>query len=411
MFRFVLYVNIMHLKFHLPKSSYMRPIILSLIWIFLIPQAMGQESFVFEADKEGHAIYRIPAIISLPNTELLAVAEGRVYGSNDYGDINLVMKKSKDKGITLTPLKIIVDHGVYQAGNPAPVVDRFDPKYPEGVIYVFFNTGNHHEYNIRLNEGVREIWYTRSTDMGESWEIPVNITNQVHKVNNPDFNPAYQNPEDWRHYANTPGHAFQFQEGPYKGRIYVAANHSQGPPQEEFTDYQAHGFFTDDHGKTFKLSPSISIPGSNEAIAAELPNGKMIMSVRNQRGDIRQRILAFSNDGGESWEDYYFEPQLPDPVCQGSILDITGRNGKKALAHSNPSDPQNRDNLTLKISWDEGKNWTQSILVDKSNDPSKPSWTAYSDLVQLDEDHLGILYERNNYREIVFKQIKWLEQP
>ncbi len=378
-------------------------------WFALVIPVLGQENLVFEADKEGHAIYRIPAIISLPNTELLAIAEGRLHGSNDYGDINLVMKKSNDQGMTWSPLKIFVDHGIYQAGNPAPVVDMFDPNYPEGVIYVFFNTGNHHEYNIRLNQGVREVWYTRSTDMGESWEIPVNITNQVHKVNNPEFNPKYQDPEDWRHYANTPGHAFQFQDGPYKGRIYVAANHSKGPPQEEFTDYQAHGFFTDDHGKTFQLSPSISIPGSNEAIAAPLSNGKMIMSIRNQRGDIRQRILAFSYDGGESWEDFYFEPQLPDPVCQGSILDITDRNGKKALAHSNASDPHKRDNLTIKISEDEGKSWPKSILVDKSDDSSKSSWTAYSDLVNLGEDQLGILYERNNYREIVFKRIKWEE--
>jgi sialidase-1 len=369
--------------------------------------ALAQESRVFGANQEGHAIYRIPSVIVLPNGELLAIAEGRVNGSNDYGDVNLVLKKSKDQGLTWSGLKLLVDHGGFQAGNPAPVVDLFDPQYPEGVVYVFFNTGNHHEYNIRMNEGVREVWYVRSTDMGNSWEIPVNITQQVHKVNNPKFNPAYQDPEDWRHYANTPGHAFQFQEGPYKGRIYVAANHSQGPPQDGFTDYQAHGFFTDDHAKSFKISSSIPIPGSNESIAAELSNGRMIMSIRNQKGDIRQRILAFSEDGGESWKEVYFDPQLPDPVCQGSILAIGKYNGKTVLAHSNAADPKNRDNLTIRISKDEGKNWTESILVDKSVDPTSSSWTAYSDLVKLDEQHLGILYERNNYTEIIFKRIRW----
>lgn len=382
--------------------------ILNLIALLLLSFAtLAQESRVFGADEEGHAIYRIPSIIALPNGELLTIAEGRVHGSNDYGDVNLVMKKSKDEGLTWSGVKMLVDHGKFQAGNPAPVVDRFDPEYPEGVIYVFFNTGNHHEYNIRLNEGVREVWFVRSTDMGFSWEIPVNITQQVHKVNNPKFNPAYLNAEDWRHYANTSGHAFQFQEGPYKGRIYVAANHSQGPPQEGFTDYQAHGFFTDDHAKSFKVSSSIPIPGSNEAIAAELSHGRMVMSIRNQKGDIRQRILAFSDDGGENWAEVYFDPQLPDPVCQGSILDIGKFNGKNILAHSNAADPQKRDNLTIRISMDEGKTWTESILVDKSIDPSIPSWTAYSDLVKLDEHHLGILYERNDYSEIIFKRIRW----
>jgi sialidase-1 len=389
------------------KNNFMKFISNLTALLLLSFAALAQESRVFGADQEGHAIYRIPSVIALPNGELLAIAEGRVNGSNDYGDVNLVLKKSKDQGLTWSGLKLLVDHGGFQAGNPAPVVDLFDPQYPGGVVYVFFNTGNHHEYNIRMNEGVREVWYVRSTDMGNSWEIPVNITQQVHKVNNPKFNPAYQDPEDWRHYANTPGHAFQFQEGPYKGRIYVAANHSQGPLQDGFTDYQAHGFFSDDHAKSFKISSSIPIPGSNESIAAELSNGRMIMSIRNQKGDIRQRILAFSEDGGESWKDVYFDPQLPDPVCQGSILAIGKHNGKTILAHSNAADSKNRDNLTIKISNDEGKNWTGSILVDKSVDSTASSWTAYSDLVKLDEQHLGILYERNNYTEIIFKRIRW----
>jgi sialidase-1 len=35
--------------------------------------ALSQETLVFEANKEGHAIYRIPAIINLPNGDLLGI--------------------------------------------------------------------------------------------------------------------------------------------------------------------------------------------------------------------------------------------------------------------------------------------------------------------------------------------------
>ncbi|WP_237563180.1 sialidase family protein [Algoriphagus kandeliae] len=382
--------------------------LISFFIILLLSQGIkAQETLVFEAGKEGHAIYRIPAIISLPNGELLAFAEGRVNGSDDFGDVNLVMKRSLDGGYTWSPLQTLIDYDSLQAGNPAPVVDRLNPNYPEGVIFLFYNTGNNHEYDVRMNRGVREVWMIKSFDLGRTWTEPENITQQVHKPNNPDFNPFYKNPEDWRHYANTPGHAFQFQSGPHKGRIFVAANHSTGNPKEDWSDYQAHGFFTDDGGKSFGISESVEIPGSNESIAAELSNGRMIMSIRNQKGDIRQRILAYSSDGGKSWVEAYFEEELPDPVCQGSILDIGEKEGKTILAHSNAADPLERNYLTIKISYDEGKTWDHIIPIDFSTDPKKLPWTAYSDLVKLDDNTLGILYERDKYRQIIFKNIKW----
>jgi sialidase-1 len=375
--------------------------------LILTPISPAQESIVFKGGEEGHAIYRIPAIIALPSGELLAFAEGRVNGSDDFGDINLVLKRSSDQGLSWSGIQTLVDYDSLQAGNPAPVVDLLDPSYPEGVIYLFYNTGNNHEYDVRMNRGVREIWVMKSFDLGRTWESPENITQQVHKPNNPDFNPKYDNPENWRHYANTPGHAFQFKKGRYKGRIFVAANHSVGDPQENFAEYQAHGFFTDDHGKSYSLSNSIDIPGSNESIAAELSGDRLIMSIRNQKGDIRRRILAYSSDGGQSWDEAKFDEDLPDPVCQGSILDLGERDGKTILAHSNNANETERNHLTIKISYDEGRNWELTIPIDYNGDRSKLPWTAYSDLVKLDDNALGILYERDNYREIVFKNVTW----
>lgn len=391
-----------HLKLQSMKA-------LKLFFTFCVfPIALfAQETLVFEAGKEGHAIYRIPSIVCLPNGELLAIAEGRVNGSDDYGDVNLVMKRSQDGGLSWSTLQSLVDYDSIQAGNPAPVVDLLDPKYPEGVIFLFYNTGNNHEYDIRMNRGVREVWMMKSYDLGKTWTESENITLQVHKPNNPAFNPSYTNPADWRHYANTPGHAIQFQNGPHKGRIYVSANHSQGDPQENFSEYQAHGFFTDDRGESFRISESIQFPGSNESIAAELSDGRMIMSTRNQKGDVKQRIIAFSSDGGETWDNQYFDEALPDPVCQASILDIGDKNGKTILAHSNASDTKDRNNLTIKISLNEGKTWELTIAVDSTSDPKKLPWTAYSDLVKIDEKTIGILYERDNYRQIVFKPIGW----
>ena len=375
--------------------------------VFFLQPVSAQEVIVFRGGEEGHAIFRIPAIIDLPNGELLAFAEGRVNGSDDFGDVNLVMKRSSDQGLSWSGIQTLLDFDSLQAGNPAPVMDLLDPNHPQGVVYLFYNTGNNHEYDIRMNRGVREVWMMKSFDLGKSWEQPKNITLQVHKPNNPAFDPTYKNPADWRHYANTPGHAFQFQKGKYKGRIYVAANHSVGDPQENFAEYQAHGFFTDDHGTSFGISESVDLPGSNESIAAELSDDRMIMSIRNQKGDIRQRILAYSSDGGKTWDEASFDENLPDPVCQGSILNLGEMDGKMILAHSNNANETDRNQLTVKISFDEGASWSLTMPVDYTGDPDKLPWTAYSDLVKLGETSLGILYERDDYREIVFKQINW----
>ncbi|RYZ49437.1 MAG: exo-alpha-sialidase, partial [Chitinophagaceae bacterium] len=234
----------------------------------------------------------MPAIIQLPDKDLLAFCEGRVNGAGDFGDINLVMKRSADGGKTWSALETIVDIGTLQVGNPAPVVDLADPAYPGGRIFLFYNTGNNHEGEVRKGKGLREAWYITSVDNGRTWSEPVNITTQVHRPKNVASNPAYNFTEDWRSYANTPGHAMQFEKGKYKGRIFIAANHSAGDPQNGSADYAAHGYYTDDHGKTFHLSATIAVPGSNESTAAELSGDRLMMNSRNQKGDIRARIVS-----------------------------------------------------------------------------------------------------------------------
>lgn len=362
---------------------------------------------VFVSGEEGHRSYRIPAIVSLSNGELLAFAEGRVHDSRDFGDINLVMKRSTDKGKTWSTLMVVVDNDSLQAGNPAPVVDLMDPQYPRGRVFLFYNTGNNHEGEVRKGNGLREVWYITSTDAGRSWSQPVNITAQVHRPHQPQVNAAYNFSDDWRSYANTPGHAMQFKAAQYRGRIYVAANHSAGEPQERFRDYFAHGYYTDDHGATFHLGASVGVPGSNESTATELADGSLLQNIRNQTGDVKARIIALSTSGGAAWDTVWFDRNLPDPVCEGSILTVGKRKGKNILAFTNAADTRHRDNLTLRISLDEGKSWTKNIVIDKAPPGKEHNHAAYSDIVILGRRTVGILYERENYSSIVFTAAEW----
>ena len=352
--------------------------------------AMAQVA-VFTSGQDGYRSFRIPAILRAGNGDLLAFCEGRINGASDFGNIKIVMKRSTDNGVSWSALRIVASNDTLQAGNSAPVLDATDPAYPQGRLFLFYCTGDKSETQMRKGAGTREVWYKTSTDNGVTWGEPVNVTTQVKAPG-------------WRAYANTPGHAIQFNSGPYKGRIYIAANHSAGDPQPHFTDYIAHGYYTDDHGKTFHLSEDVPFPGSNECMAAPLSDGRLMLNIRNQAGHPRARIIAISNDGGMHWDTTYVDPRLPDPVCQGSILNLGVRHGHPIIAVCNPADTAERENLTLHLSFDEGRSWAKTIPVDPVR---QKEFTAYSDLVNLGPRRIGVLYERNDYKTISFVAVKW----
>lgn len=379
--------------------------LITLLLILFCLNTFAQESLVFQSGKDGYASFRIPAIVKDKNGDLIAFAEGRVDHAGDYGNVDIVYKVSKDQGNSWGPLQIAIDYEKLQAGNPAPVVDLLDPAYPKGRLFLFYNTGNNHEHEVRSGNGIRESWYITSTDGAITWSEPINITMQVHRPLQPSINPDYNFKEDWRTYANTPGHGFQFVSGPYKGRIYIPANHSAGNPDPKGKDWNAHAFYSDDNGKTFKLSENIPFPGSNESTAAQISDQSVYMSSRNQQLNPKQRIISISDDAGYSWTSSNLDPKLPDPINQGAVL--SWKKGKKfILAHCNAADTKQRNNLTLRLSDDQGKSWYLNKVIAKAPEGYSHAFAAYSDLVLVNKKEIGILYEKDNYKLIVFTKEK-----
>ncbi|WP_428665216.1 sialidase family protein [Runella sp.] len=381
---------------------------LYLFLLFFISKSANdspKETIVFQNGEDGYKCFRIPAIVKAPNGNLLAFAEARRNNCGDFGDVEIVMKRSADNGLSWEKLQVVVDNGADQAGNQAPVFDLTDKRFPKGRLFLFYNTGIAHEQEVREGKAIREVWYKTSTDGGQTWDEPVNITIQVSKPNKPEVNPKYNFTEDWRSYANTPGHGLQIQKGNYKGRIFIPANHSAGPPQKQSKDYIAHAYYSDDHGKTFKLSPNVNYAGSNEAIAAETSNGSLLFNCRNQSGDAKYRIQAFTNNAGETWDEVKIMSDLPDPVCQGSIIDFQPKKGSKVLIFSNANSQTKREKLTVRVSYDDGKSWSAGKEMYGGS-------AAYSDLVVQKDRNIGVLYEKDNYTQIVYVSFgyDWLEQ-
>ena len=378
---------------------------ISWVYFFLVTTTLTAQQkpvVVFQAGESGCHTFRIPAIIRHASGALLAFCEGRKANSSDFGDIDIVMKRSGDGGTTWGPLQVVVDRAESQAGNPAPVLDQLDARYPKGRVLLFYNTGNQPENTIRKGIGMREVWYIASADGGMSWETPVNITAQVHHPAALEPSGAY-----WRSYANTPGHALQIMQGPYRGRIVIAANHSAGAPLPLFKEYRAHVFFTNDHAQNFSLGSNVSFEGSNESMAAELANGGILLNTRNQSGEVRARIISRSNNGGVSWDTTYYEKGLIDPVNQGAILTLGFKKGKAIIVSSHTQDSLRRNHLMLHISRNDGYNWEPVTMIDATEAATPKDYTAYSDLVQITNRRIGVLYERKQYKEIVFTSFQF----
>jgi len=118
--------------------------------------------------------YRIPAIITAPNGDLVAAVDERVSSCRDLKwnkNINIVMRRSTDNGISWSEIETFVDYPMGKsASDPSMIVDKMT-----GTIFLFFNFMDlDHEKNIYY------LKIVKSVDNGKTWSDPIDITN--HKI-------------------------------------------------------------------------------------------------------------------------------------------------------------------------------------------------------------------------------------
>lgn len=338
---------------------------------------------VFLPGEDGYATYRIPAVVRTADGTLIAFAEGRVSGSADDGNVDLLAKRSTDGGATWGELQVVADMGSNFIGNPSPALDE---KSGRVVLLATYKAGTDTETEILTATGsdTSREYLLASEDDGETWSEPEEITESVKAA-------------DWRWYSVGPGHAFQILSDPHAGRLVAAANHS-----DSSLNYGAHLLLSDDGGRTWRIGATDTPQGGprhpNEATAAALPDGTIVVSSRDQAGlDQWHRLQATSTDGGETFT-APFEDQagLATPVVQASVLwwdghPAGGAEASGRLLLSAPSDSQQRIDLRVRTSSDAGVSWSEGFLVG-------PGPAAYSDLVALPGGLVGVLFETGAQR-------------
>ena len=319
---------------------------------------------LFISGQEGYDTFRIPALITLPGGRILAFAEGRRFDAHDAGDIDLVLKVSDDGGRTFGPLKVVTPGDGNTAGNPCPIYDKVT-----GKVMLMFNRNQSDGQQNLIEEGKssRTVHITFSDDSGETWQPERDITEQTKLPN-------------WTWHAVGPNHGLQLASG----RLLVPCNHSEyledtgksGP-------YRSHTLYSDDHGATWQIGQDIA-DTTTECVLSQLQDGRVLINIRLLPCP-GCRSMATSFDEGISFIQHHPVESQPDPGCQGSMYVLAYQNQEYVLV-TNAADTVERKRMTIHESTDGGENWTEACVLTEG-----PS--AYSDLAQIDPDHIAVLYE------------------
>ncbi len=355
------------------------------------PSTRSESVDLFVSGADGYHTYRIPALIATKRGTLLAFCEGRKNASHDTGEIDMLLKRSTNGGRDWSRQQVLWHDPGNTCGNPCAVVDQ-----QTGVIWLFlnWNRGEDVEDQIiaRTSKAPRRIYLSRSEDDGQTWSPPKEITSAI-------------KPPDWNWYATGPGNGIQFRHGPHQGRLVIPCYHTKTSTKGV---YYSHVIFSDDHGATWQLGGS-SPESGDESAAVELADGRLMLNMRNS-ADPGCRRVCFSSDGGQTWADQRADRALIDPNCEGSFVRYrwAGDGGKSVLLFSNAADDRRdqRDKLTVRLSYDEGRTWPVARLL-----CAGPS--AYSSLAVLPDGAFACLYEagqKHPYEKILFARLTldWL---
>ncbi len=369
--------------------------------------------------QDGVDTHRIPGLTTTQAGTLLAIYDARWDNSRDLqGNMDIGVSRSTDKGQTWEPMRIALDMKEW-GGLPEKFNGVSDAciltNRNNGKIYIAglwmhgilnnkgqwiedltadSNNWQHQWAGKGSQPGLSEketsqFLITESSDDGQTWSAPHNIT-------------AATKPSGWWLFAPAPGCGITLQDHtlvfPTQGRD------TAGIPFSNIT-------YSRDGGITWHTSAP-AYTNTTECAVAQLSDGSLMLNMRDNRNgreksDRNGRAIFTTTDLGKNWQEHpSSHGGLPEPVCMASLLrhEYTEKGQKKSiLLFSNPHSRYSRNNMTLQVSFNDGKSWCeQNILLDSGNS------FGYSCLTSIDENTIGILYESSR-AQIVFQQIQLSE--
>ncbi|MFC7622832.1 LamG-like jellyroll fold domain-containing protein [Microlunatus sp. GCM10028923] len=377
-----------------------------------------QTTVVFDDPNVPTGCHRIPAIVKGADGSLLAFAEHRMDSCQDKSDIETVVRRLPAGATEWLPEQTVVrgedddPQAPATRGNAAPVVYRKLPgaprtDVPDGRVVLL---GTHNPLDPEIPNAPRTPYLVFSDDHGETW-------------GRPRFLPELDDPT-WGHYATGPVHAIQLTRGEHAGRLVVGVNYVPAGVRGAMLVY------SDDGGVTWHQGARAEYPLTDQLIPQEMSlvekaNGDLYVWARqNWSGGTDEeeadpnvrphRAFAISKDAGESYAgDFTLLRGFEAPPVQSAVLRLRatdeGDPYNRIVTSSASVNTDPRSRMTLRSSFDEGLSWQTVDTPARSTDEGVQVWGTndrsvtvadchcfggYSDLVELDDGRIGLLYER-----------------
>lgn len=359
-----------------------RPLAIFASLMFAISSPHAAEPFIekidlFKAGDGGFKLFHIPGIVVTAKGTVLAWCEARKKGG-DWDDIRILLRRSTDDGKIWSEPKSIADVPGPKTKNPFSLrvknVDPSDVTYNNPVLIADRDGTVHMLFCLEY----MRCFYQRSADDGVTWSIPVEVTRAFE---------GFRKDYDWKVLATGPDHSIQHTTG----RLIVPVWLSTGTGGNAHRPSVTATIYSDDQGKSWHAG-DIAVPctgewiNPNETVAIELADGRVMLNVRNE-SKAHRRLVTVGKDGATGWSTPKFDDALLEPICMGGIVRYSTEKagGRNRILFSNPDNltradgkeepGKNRDrkNVSVKLSYDEGRTWAVNKTVEAG-------WSAYSDI-------------------------------
>lgn len=363
-----------------------------------------EKSDVFPAGLNGISRYRIPGVVVTTKGTVLAYCEARRNSSADWGEIEVHLRRSTNGGKSWEAPKQIAHRGARIEGNPHKKTEdgQREQTVNNPLAIVDRGTGAI-EFLYCVNYA--RCFSMRSTDDGMTWSAPIEIT--------ATFEP-FRKRCDWKVIATGPGHGIQIRSGRLVAPIWLAYG-----KEGDHKPSAAATIYSDDHGRTWKAG-ELCLPNEgelgnpNETMIAELSDGRVMLVARSV-SKANRKIITTSADGATGWSKPVFHEQLWEPICMASIAAHPSKPGTLLFSNPHslardkdgketPAGRGKRENLSIKVSRDDGQTWPVSKTLDSGS-------SAYSDLAVLPDGAVICLYEAKS--DIIAAQfnLDWITAP
>ena len=334
------------------------------------PDSIRLRTVIYRPGDYNSKNYRIPAIITAKDGSLVIATDKRKNNDIDLPeDIDILINRSTDGGRTWSePYTLMEGQGVGKGFGDCALVRTND----EGGLLAAFVGGC--GFWQGRPENPLHTYIARSYNNGQTWTEPKDITDELYgaKCNNEVsrtwWSAFLRDTEEW-----------------------AACNYA---------------VYSDDNGETWQISGRASQRG-DEAKVVELADGRILMSIRHEG----ERWYNISEDGGTTWRpETSAWPDLVATACNGDIIRYSTENegGRNVLLHSLPC-AEERKNVTIYVSYDEGKTWPVSKCI-------VPYDAAYSSLCILPDHSIGLYVEESDGDTLGYSMVfynfglEWLEK-